>query len=568
MKIPISAIILTFNEELNIEGCFKSVVDWVREVIIIDSYSTDKTLEIAKKYNAKIFQHPFENQAKQFNWALDNLDIKGEWILRLDADERMTPELFKEIDITLPKIPSDVSGFYIMRKVFFMKQWIRYGGYYPTWLLRLFRKGIARFEEREMDEHLKLSSGKILKLKNAFFEEDQKDLTIWIAKHNGYAKREAQAILNPEKNLITPSLFGSQVEQKRWFKEKIYNHLPLFIRPFLYFIYRYIFRLGFLDGKSGMIFHFLQGWWYRFLVDAKIFEKQKNKKSKLANIAVKEKDRALVSVIILAYNEELNIRECLDSINGWADEIFIVLDSRSNDTTEDIARQYTDKIYKHPFVDWGDQFNWALDNLPIKNKWVFRLDADERVTQEVRRDLSKLLPMLSDDVSGVEIKKKFYFLGRWIHYGGHFLYWLRFLRKGRARFESRPMDEHLIFSNGKIIKINSAFVEDDKRDLTYWVDKHNKYANREVEAILNPTKSLIRPKILGSVAERKRWFKEKIYSRLPFFLRAFLFFVYRYFFRLGFLDGKEGLIFYFLQTFWYRFLVDAKLFEYKIRKEK
>lgn len=260
MKNPISAIILTYNEELNLENCLKSIFDWVDEIFIVDSYSTDKTLEIAKKYNCKISQHLFENQAVQFNWALDNLEIKNEWILRLDADEYLTFELKDEITKTLKNTPDNISGFYMKRRVYFMGKWIKHGGYYPTWILRLFRKGKGKSELRKVDERIVLSKGEAGKLKNDFVDDNKKDLTWWIDKHNNYASREADDFLAGDLGIS---------------KKRYYYRLPIFLRAFLYFIYRYFIRLGFLDGKKGLIFHFFQGFWYRFLVDAKIYEAKK-----------------------------------------------------------------------------------------------------------------------------------------------------------------------------------------------------------------------------------------------------------------------------------------------------
>ncbi len=290
MKLSISVIILTYNEELNIENCLKSVADWASEIIIVDSFSTDKTLEIAKKYTNKIAQRNFVNQAEQFNWALDNLVIKNDWILRLDADEYLTEELKKEISEVLAKesisidqqkflpigqagLPAGrqeyesayaVNGYYIKRRVYFMGRWIRHGGYYPTWILRLFKKGKARSEEREMDEHIVLSEGKAEKLKNDFIDDNKKDLSWWIQKHNNYASREAKEAIQER--------YGSKK------KRILYYNLPLFCRPFIHYIYRYFFQLGFLDGKEGLIFHFLHAFWYRFLIDAKLYEYKKSLK--------------------------------------------------------------------------------------------------------------------------------------------------------------------------------------------------------------------------------------------------------------------------------------------------
>jgi len=257
MKSSLGVIILTYNEEIHIERLLKNITDWADEIFIVDSFSTDKTLEIAKKYGCKIFQHKFENQAQQFNWSLDNIKIKNDWVLRLDADEYLTEELKKEIDEVLPRAQPSITGFYIKRKVYFMGRWIKHGAYYPIWFLRLFRKGKARSEQRAMDEHIVLLDGKAKKLKNDFIDNNKKDLEWWTAKHNNYSSRET-----------ADALAGDYGQAKK----KFYYRLPLFCRAFLYFIYRYFFRLGFLDGKEGLIFHFLQGFWYRFLVDAKIYE--------------------------------------------------------------------------------------------------------------------------------------------------------------------------------------------------------------------------------------------------------------------------------------------------------
>lgn len=256
-KSSIAAVILAFNEELNIEKCLKSISGLVSEIFVIDSFSTDKTLEIAGRYGAKIFKHPFKNQAEQFNWALDNLDIKSDWILKLDADEYLTPELADEIREAVDSAPA-VSGYLIKRRVYFMGRWIRHGGYYPIWFLRLWRKGMGCSEDREMDEHMILLKGEAGRLKNDFVDDNRKGLKEWIERHKKYSEREARDVLKG----------GVANDSKRSF----YYHLPPFFRPCLYFFYRFFIRLGFLDGKEGLVFHSLQGFWYRFLVDMKLFK--------------------------------------------------------------------------------------------------------------------------------------------------------------------------------------------------------------------------------------------------------------------------------------------------------
>ena len=196
--------------------------------------------------------------------------------MRMDADEYVTPELAQEINDTLNGFSDDTSGFYIKRRVFFMNQWIRRGGYYPIWLLRIWKNGQGICEELWMDEHIKLSGDKTIQLKNDIVDHNLNNLTWWIQKHNNYAIREVIDLLDIKYNFaetqrVEPVLLGTQEQRKRYLKIK-YASLPLFTRPVIYFLFRYIVKLGFLDGKKGLIWHFLQGLWYRFLVDAKLFE--------------------------------------------------------------------------------------------------------------------------------------------------------------------------------------------------------------------------------------------------------------------------------------------------------
>lgn len=278
-RVPISVIILTYNEEANIEACLRSVHYWADEIFVVDSGSTDATVSIAHRYTENIVPHPFETHAQQFNWALDNLPVRAEWVMRLDADEMVTPDLACELWQKLPAFPEYVSGLYLKRRVYFMGRWIRHGGYYPTWLLRVFRRGTCRCENLWMDEHMVLLKGRHLQLECDIIDYNRKGLSFWTAKHEGYARREMMDMLGiaQEHNsqTISASPFGTHEQRKRWLKGSVYTRSPLFLRAFAYFLYRYFFCLGFLDGREGLIFHFLQGCWYRFYVDAKIYEARK-----------------------------------------------------------------------------------------------------------------------------------------------------------------------------------------------------------------------------------------------------------------------------------------------------
>jgi glycosyltransferase involved in cell wall biosynthesis len=271
----ISVIILTSNEELNIEQALKNVSGWAKEIIVLDSGSTDGTIKIAEDLGTKVFYRQFDNYANQRNYALKELPLTTEWILFLDADEYLTEELKNEISSTLSN--TDLDGFYLKRRFYFWGKWIKHGGYYPIWILRLFKKDKG-YIEREINEHF-VVDGKVGYLKNDFIDNNKKDLTDWISKHNKYATYEAEELYKyklrkqaGEKDEFA-NLSGSQAQKKRWIREFIWNPLmPPLVRPFIYFLYRYFIRLGFLDGKAGFIYHFLQGLWYPFLIDVKYLE--------------------------------------------------------------------------------------------------------------------------------------------------------------------------------------------------------------------------------------------------------------------------------------------------------
>lgn len=272
--LPISAFIITYNEEKNIARCLDSIAGWVEEIFIVDSGSSDATISICKKYTTKIYHHPFEYHAKQLKWAIENLPFKNEWIMRIDADEHYDGG---DVD-ALVKIINEgkIDGVFIKIKIFFMDRWMRHGVFYPN--LRIFKKSKASVEDRRVDEHIKINGRTIFTDIN-FADKNydrQNNISRWIDKHNRYATLEAIDYLinrhNPHNANSIGSFAGNSIARKRWTKENVYYRLPPFLRAAAYFIYRYFFQLGFLDGKEGLIFHFLQGFWYRFLVDAKIYE--------------------------------------------------------------------------------------------------------------------------------------------------------------------------------------------------------------------------------------------------------------------------------------------------------
>lgn len=277
--LDLSVIILTYNEEIHIRRCLENVKQFASKVYVVDCFSIDRTAQIAKELGAEVIEHEWPgNQAEQFNWALDNLPITTEWILRLDADEYLLPGLIEELLEKLPVIPESVSALSLSLARAFCGKILHHGIVNNIRIIRIFRKGKARYEKRLIDEHLSVLSGETIDMKNQFVDDNRMPIGLFIDKHNGYATREAALLLDAEYHLTNmdslPQDYGREVEKKRTQKAR-YARMPLFWRAFGYFVYRYIIKLGFLDGKEGFLWDFLQGWWYRTLVDAKVYEIKK-----------------------------------------------------------------------------------------------------------------------------------------------------------------------------------------------------------------------------------------------------------------------------------------------------
>lgn len=278
--IQITAIILTFNEEKHIARCINSLQAVCSRICIIDSFSTDRTIEIANSLGAEVYAHAWENNyAKQLNWGIQAAQIQTEWTLRIDADEYLTEELQQEINLKLAALSSHISGIEFTRKVLFKGKWIRFGGFYPIHLLRLWRTGLGACEQRLMDEHIVLSHGETIRFSEHVVDENLNSMHWWVSKHNNYARREAADVLNQKYHFtFTTDLSAagnSQAHVKRTAKNSLYNRLPLGLRAVAYFIFRFIFQLGFLDHPKVWVFHFMQGLWYRLLVDMNIYEAEK-----------------------------------------------------------------------------------------------------------------------------------------------------------------------------------------------------------------------------------------------------------------------------------------------------
>ena len=271
----VTAIVLTKNEEKNLPDCLDSLRGFAARVAVVDSGSTDATCAIARAAGADVLVHPFENYSRQFNWALDNAGIDTKWTLRIDADERLTPELRAEFEALMKAHADDgVNGVVSEAWMFFMGRKLKHAREQRV-KLNLFKTGMGRIEDRNMDEHTVLLSGTMVRAKHRFLHYDYRDMKHYINKLNWYAGREVRdyfASLDGERETGTMNAVNRHTRKMKF---GFYYRMPLFLRCWMLFIFNYVVRLGFLDGKEGFLYHFMYSRFYRTLVDAKIYERLK-----------------------------------------------------------------------------------------------------------------------------------------------------------------------------------------------------------------------------------------------------------------------------------------------------
>lgn len=268
----VTVIILTFNEARNIEAALDSVRGWAEAVFVVDSFSSDATVDLVRARSGDgvgLVQHAFVDYAAQWNWALTHLPIRTGWVLKLDADERATDRFRDEVGRRIAGAPPGLSGFVVHWRLIFMGRWLKWGALYPNGNLRLWRHGRARFEERQVNEHA-LVEGEVQSIASPIDHHDRKGLGAWIDRHNRYSAMEARALA--ERNLtgeVRPRLLGGTPDQRRMWLRSLYYRIPA--RALCYFLYRYVVRLGFLDGRAGFRFTFLHAA-FLYWIDLKLLE--------------------------------------------------------------------------------------------------------------------------------------------------------------------------------------------------------------------------------------------------------------------------------------------------------
>jgi glycosyltransferase involved in cell wall biosynthesis len=278
LSAPYSFIVLTYNEELHLPRFLQSITGLNAPVFIVDSGSTDATVKIGEEFGAKLLYNPFQNHPTQWDFALKNCPVQTAWVICLDADQVVTPELKQYLINFKDEEHINTNGFYFNRKNFFKGRWIKHGGFYPFYLLKMFRYGIGYSDTTEKMDHRFVVPGKAEIWKDGHLLEEnlkENNISFWIAKHNRYSDLVAQQEVERMRSAVTltekPAFWGTPNERKAWYKQR-WQKLPRYVRPTLYFIQRIIFQLGILDGRTGVIFHFLQGFWFRLIVDIKIDE--------------------------------------------------------------------------------------------------------------------------------------------------------------------------------------------------------------------------------------------------------------------------------------------------------
>jgi glycosyltransferase involved in cell wall biosynthesis len=278
MTSLLTVVIPARNEERHIERSVKSALRLTPNVYVIDSASTDATVRIAEGLGAKVFQYewtPSSTFSKKINWAINELELPTPWAVRLDADEYFMDDCIEQLEARVRALPDDVHGCTLVRRIHFMGRWMRHSGEYPKTSLRVLRVKHAFYEERWLDEHVDLMGGKAEELPLDVVDDSHISMSEWINKHNGYSNKEAIELINAEIDLFDRPNISSHLDKnarKIRRKKGLYYKLPRYWRAFFFFCYRYVLQFGFLDGKPGFMWNFMQCWWYRTLCDAKVEE--------------------------------------------------------------------------------------------------------------------------------------------------------------------------------------------------------------------------------------------------------------------------------------------------------
>ena len=524
----LSVVLLAKNEELRITRCMESI-RWADEIIVVDGASTDRTVEICRRYGAKVVSHPFCGDFGHER-NLGNEAATGDWILHLDADDAVNSELREQIERILRE-GSPYNAYKFRRKNWFLGHEMRRGGWYHCYL-HLFRRGAARFEGRV--HHLLMTDGPMGTLEGALEHRSFASLKEFVARHNRYTSLEARELLDTEGRL-DPRKVKRQLTQ----------------RPLKLFWKTYVKKGGFREGWYGLVFSWFF-MWVHFLKWAKYWElchpaspvPDAPGAPPAALPGTARRQRPALAVVLMTKNEAHQLAACLDRVAGWADEI-VVIDDQSTDGTPDVARRYTDRVFSFPSEDNHDlQWNRGIER--AASEWVLHIDADERVTPELRAAIDHVLSDNPASHSAFELMRKNFFLGHPMRYGGWYHRHLVLFRRDRSRCAGRGIHVQLRV-RGTVGRLDADLEHYPFGSLAQFVDRQNHYTSADARRLMEQWQAA------GGkgLAYHLTW-------------RPFKLFWKSYVKQQGWREGEYGLIFGWLYA-WVHMLQWAKMWELTIQ---
>ncbi|HYE18958.1 MAG TPA: glycosyltransferase family 2 protein [Tepidisphaeraceae bacterium] len=550
----VSILILTLNEEDNVAACLRSVA-WSDDVVVFDSFSKDRTTAIAREMGARVVERKFDNWAAHQNWAMANVPWKHDWVFYLDADERMTEPLRTEIEAIAADATEKRVAFYGGRKNFFMGGWAK-RAMPPSLIMRFFKPPHIRFER--LVNPTPVIDGPHGYLKGMFLHYNfSKGLREWFIKHNSYSQMEAvegEKLVHgrPDpggRSLLRQALIGDRANRRKALKALSF-FLPF--RAFARFVYMYFAKLGLLDGRAGFHYSLLISM-YEYWIQLKMQEIEhkgwKRQNDRIVNRrlaafdgnALSAPDRLpRIDVFIPTFNESHHIAEAVANAKQLGGGVY-VLDSKSTDGTQDLARAAGATVVERTFTNYADQKNWGLDNLPLTGDWVFILDADERITPELAAEIFEKTASRRS-TTGYFVNRVVIAMGKQVRHGGLYPSWnLRLFRRGTARYEERIVHEHMV-STGPVDFLRHEMLHLRRESISRFIDKHVRYADLEADEWVKwrTGNSTTEPagSLFSNLLAVRQWFRRNIWPRLPG--RPLWRFMYMYFFRFGFLDGLAG----------------------------
>ncbi|MGD9790075.1 MAG: glycosyltransferase [Phycisphaerales bacterium] len=560
-RTPPSILILTRNEEANIASCIEAC-SFSDDVVVLDSYSTDRTVEIARRYaHVRVYQRHFDTEYLQRNFGLKEIAYHHPWVYVCDADERVLPELREEILHEINRTDQEHSAFRLRYKNMFLGQWIRRSSGYPVWIIRLLRPDKVRYEIRATNVH-PIVDGSVGTL-DEHFEHNSfaSGLVRWFNKHNYYSDREAFEALRVRTEGLPKlrQLFVGDPMAKRRAAKNLSFLLPL--RGVLRWLHDVILKGGFLDGWAGIRYSTMISM-YEYWLEVKIAEAQRRWREGTEwwvrrllrepgdtrpdpppvapkSYPCREDGTPLIDVMIPTLNESAHIEEAVKNALGLGP--VYVLDSFSTDGTQEIARKAGATVVEHRFENYSRQKNWGLENLPFRGEWVFILDADERVTPALRDEAIRVAKSETRN-SGWFVNRIVVFMGRPIRWGGLYPSWnLRFFRRGACRYEDRSVHEHMI-CDGETGYMKHLMVHIRRETISGYISKHVRYADMESDEWLRTSlgqgAGAAPARLFRDRLRYRQWVRREVWPRLPG--KPVIRWVYMYLLRLGFLDGRAG----------------------------